>query len=57
MAPILDALSKYNTVDEERNKRRKGDGAVGNKDNNKNLQTPGQHQVRQTILFLQMVNI
>ena len=44
------------TADKERNKRRKGSGAMSKKDNKKNMQKSSQHQVRQMKFLLQMVN-
>ena len=46
----------YITVNKERNKIRKGSGAVSKKDNKKSLQNPSQNQVRQMWFLLQMVN-
>ena len=46
MSSTLNNLSKSFTVNKERNKRRKGAGAVSSKYNKKNLQNPSQHQVR-----------
>ena len=47
MSSALNTLSKSNTVNKERNKIRKGAGAVSKKNNKKNLQNPSQNQVRQ----------
>ena len=44
------------TVNKERNKRRKGSGAVSKKYIKKNMQKPSQHQVIQMKFLLQMVN-
>ena len=57
MASTPNTLSKFNTVNKERNKRRKGAGAVNKKDNKKKLQNPSHNQVIQMEFLLQMVII
>ena len=47
---------KFNNVNKERNKIRKGSGIVSKKDNKKNLQNQIQHQVRLMKFLLQILN-
>ena len=57
MASTLNMLSKFNIVNKEKNRRRKGAGTVSKKENKEKLQNSSQNEVRQMNVLLHMVNI